>query len=110
VTLAGHTDAVTAGAWSPDGSRILTASEDRTARLWDAATGNELLVLSGHSDGLRSVAWSPDGVHSVTASSDRSARIWLTWQTTADLIAYANACCRVRDLTMSERAQFNLEQ
>ena len=35
-------------AFSPDGSRIVTASDDKTARIWDAATGKEIAVLRGH--------------------------------------------------------------
>ena len=47
----GHTGAVWSAAFSPDGSRIVTASEDNTARLWDAKTGAALATLSGHTDG-----------------------------------------------------------
>jgi WD40 repeat protein len=48
-------------AWNPDGSRLATASDDRTAKVWDAATGKELLTQSGHSSEVSNVAWSPDG-------------------------------------------------
>ena len=37
-------------AYSPDGTRIVTASDDKTARIWDARTGAQLAVLSGHGD------------------------------------------------------------
>ena len=40
-------------AWSPDGKRLATASGDQTAKVWDAATGEELLTLRGHGAGLR---------------------------------------------------------
>src|SRR5438445_10994547 len=43
---------------SPDGRRIATGSEDRTAKVWDAATGRELLTLAGHTAGIASVAFS----------------------------------------------------
>ena len=39
-------------AFSPDGSRIVTASEDKTARIWDAATAKEIAVLRGHDDAV----------------------------------------------------------
>ena len=63
-------------AYSPDGKYIVTASDDGTARIWDAATGQEVRQLSGHTDWVLSAAYSPDGKHIVTASGDRTARIW----------------------------------
>ena len=63
-------------AFSPDGSRIVTASGDKTARIWDAASGKEIAVLRGHEDHVLSAAFSPDGSRIVTASLDNTARIW----------------------------------
>jgi len=74
--LTGHKDAVNSAAWSPDGKRIVTASVDKTAIVWDAATGKQLLTLSGHSDAANSAAWSPDGKRIVTASVDKTAIVW----------------------------------
>jgi eukaryotic-like serine/threonine-protein kinase len=74
--LAGHGAIVTSAAYSPDGTRIVTASADKTARIWDARTGAELAVLSGHGDIILSAAYSPDGTRIVTASYDKTARIW----------------------------------
>ena len=66
----------TTAAFSPDGTRIVTASVDKTARVWDAATANELAVLRGHEGGVTSAAFSPDGTRIVTASDDKTARVW----------------------------------
>ncbi len=78
----GHSNAVIGGSFSPDGKRVVTASADRTARLWDAETGNALAVLHGHTAGVWRTAFSPDGKWVVTASADRTARLWdVTWVT-----------------------------
>ena len=63
-------------AFSPDGARVVTASLDYTARLWDVATGASLAVLQGHTQTLTSAAFSPDGAWVVTACSDNTARLW----------------------------------
>ena len=51
MTLTGHEDSVRSVAYSPDGQRIVTASFDRTAKVWDAQTGQELFTLKGHDGG-----------------------------------------------------------
>jgi WD40 repeat protein len=75
LTLKGHDDAVTSVAWSPDGRRLATGSDDKTAKVWDAVSGQELLTLKGHSDYVRSLAWSPDGKRLATASG-QAAMVW----------------------------------
>jgi WD40 repeat protein len=62
-------------AFSPDGGRLATASQDTTARIWDAASGQELLKLT-HDDAVNAAAFSPDGGRLATASGD-TARIWV---------------------------------
>ncbi|MCW3060130.1 MAG: hypothetical protein JWQ02_1951, partial [Capsulimonas sp.] len=74
--LTGHTDSVTSASFSPDGFRIVTASADNTARVWNAATGKEMFELVGHSDLLNSASFSPDGLRIVTASRGWTARVW----------------------------------
>jgi WD40 repeat protein len=74
--LIGHVGWVSSAAFSPDGTMIITASSDASARLWDAATGQELRQLEGHKDDVRSAIFSPDGKLVVTASLDKTARLW----------------------------------
>jgi WD40 repeat protein len=74
--LSGHGDTLWSAAYSPDGTRIVTASSDKTARIWDARTGAALAVLSAHGRTVKSAAYSPDGTRIVTASTDKTARIW----------------------------------
>jgi WD40 repeat protein len=75
-TLRGHLDVITSVAVSPDGQRIVTGSSDRTAKVWDAASGREVLTLKGHGDRVWSAAFSPDGQRIVTGSLDCTARVW----------------------------------
>src|SRR5262249_31670797 len=75
-SLIGHTDVVNSVAISPDGRRLVTGSWDRTAKVWDAGNGQELLSLKGHSGGVASVAISPDGRRLVTGSQDGTAKVW----------------------------------
>jgi hypothetical protein len=74
--LVGHQGAVKCACFSPDGTRIFTASDDCTARLWDASTGQELAALRGHESGVQSACFSPDGARILTASWDCTARLW----------------------------------
>ena len=62
--------------FSPDGAHLLTASDDLTARLWDAHTYVQLEVLAGHTGIIRHAAYSPDGSRAITASDDLTVRIW----------------------------------
>jgi WD40 repeat protein/serine/threonine protein kinase len=74
--LEGHSGPVTSLAFSPDGQRILSGSDDSTLKLWDVETGEETLTLKAHTAGVESVAWSPDGQRIVSSSSDGSIRLW----------------------------------
>jgi WD40 repeat protein len=61
---------------SSEGGRVATASQDRTARLWEAASAREFATLRGHGAAVLSVAFSPDGARAATASRDGTARVW----------------------------------
>jgi WD40 repeat protein len=74
-TLRGHLEGVTSVAFSPDGQRIVTGSDDQTAKVWDAANGKELLTLRGHGSAIHSVAFSPDGQRIVTGSDGGTAKL-----------------------------------
>jgi len=75
-TLAGHANWVVDVAFSPVTRLLATASYDRTARLWDVATGAPARTLTGHTGPVHGVAFSPDGSLIATVSGDRSARVW----------------------------------
>jgi WD40 repeat protein/transcriptional regulator with XRE-family HTH domain len=71
-----HDGEVWSVAYSPDGNRFATASRDKTAKVWDASTGELLLTLSGHTKSVGGVAFSPDGQWIATSSDDHTAMVW----------------------------------
>src|SRR5712671_3636388 len=73
----GHSNVVNSVAFSPDGSRIVSGSSDKTIRLWDAETGDAIgKPLEGHSSDVNSVAFSPNGSRIVSGSEDNTIRLW----------------------------------
>ncbi len=75
-TLHGHQLEINRIAWSPDGRFLASSSFDRTVRIWDAHTGEQLQTLTGHTGPVFSVAWSPDGQVMASGSADKSIRLW----------------------------------
>ena len=94
--LRGHDDAVDSAAYSPSGRRIVTASGDKTARIWDARSGAQVAVLRGHDDAVASAAYSPDGRRIVTASVDKTAQIWRSPQIDASWLSLSHDALIVR--------------
>jgi WD40 repeat protein len=76
VLAAQHQQKILAAAVSPDGTKIATASADRTARIWPAPLGSTPTILAGHTAGLRAASFSRDGKLLLTASDDGTARLW----------------------------------
>lgn len=76
----GHEWAVLSSEFSDDGKFVITASEDNTARIWDAATGKELSVLAGHTARVTSVSFAPgeNPLRAITASQDGTVKLWDT--------------------------------
>ena len=101
-------------AYSPDGVRIVSGSlstadvaVDNTVRVWDAASGAELIVLRGHENWIRSVAFSPDAGRIVSGSMDDTVRVWFVGKDDAALVDHA--CKRLpRDLSPAAIKRFNL--
>jgi WD40 repeat protein len=77
LVLRGHVRHLTGVAWSPDGRRLVSCAEDRTVRLWDAATGQEALLLRVKAELPLRVAWGGDGA--AIAVGDRAGGFHL-WQ------------------------------
>jgi WD40 domain-containing protein len=87
-------------AFSPDGQRIVTGSADQTAKVWEAASGKELLTLKGHSYWISSVAFSPDGRRIVTGSWDQTAKVWET-SSGEELLTLKGHSDAISDVTFS---------
>jgi eukaryotic-like serine/threonine-protein kinase len=72
----GHEGAIENLAFTSDGKRLITVSQDKTARVWDVATGRQLGKLEGHTAAVRGLVILPDGFRAVTAGWDGTVRLW----------------------------------
>jgi WD40 repeat protein/tRNA A-37 threonylcarbamoyl transferase component Bud32 len=75
-SLGGFTSYVYAVAFSRDGKQIAAGGWDKTVKIWDVATGDEVRTLTGHTGFVRSLDFSPDGRTLVSASEDRAVKLW----------------------------------
>jgi WD40 repeat protein len=111
LTLFGHTGIVFSVAFSPDGTRLATASTDSTVKVWNVSPTQgqreEPLTLYGHTGGILRAVFSPDGKRIATASRDGTTRVYAL--PIADIVAIAKT--RVtRTLTTDECQKFLHEE
>ena len=117
--LRGHGSWVTSIAWSPDASRLLSGSEDKTVRTWDPLKTEDSLIVINTPFPVTAVVWSPNGNHVAAASYDSTIRIWnansaklvrtyalnsdvvwsISWSPHADKILAASADGKIRILS-----------
>ncbi|MBI5153862.1 protein kinase [Candidatus Poribacteria bacterium] len=100
LTLEGHKATLHGCEFSPDGSMALTASGDKTARVWDTSSGRELAVLAGHLGLLESARFSPGGTQIATASNDGTIKLWSApdWRETRTLEGHTRGVIDARFL------------
>lgn len=100
VEFKGHSGRVLRSVFSHDGKQVLTVSEDKTARLWDASTGKEMKRFLGHTEAVNGALFSPSGKQVLTVSLDNTARLWdvVTGNELKVLIGHAN---RIRNADFS---------
>jgi WD40 repeat protein/serine/threonine protein kinase len=75
-TIRAHAGTVRCVRWSPDDKRLASCGDDGTVRLWDAATGQEILTFKGHEGRVDAVAWTRDGNKLASASYDNTVKLW----------------------------------
>ncbi|MEH1881091.1 WD40 repeat domain-containing protein, partial [Nostoc sp.] len=75
-TLNGHSNSVNAVAVTPNGQQVISASGDKTLKVWNLATGEEQFTLNGHSNSVNAVAVTPNGQQVISASDDNTLKVW----------------------------------
>lgn len=101
----GHTAAVNTVAWSPDGKYFTSGSDDKTAIVWDATTGNMLGTYSGHSGKITSLLYAPGGTRIASGSEDKTVQVWNA-STGSPLLTYRGHSKPIRSISWSPDEQF----
>jgi len=104
-SLEGHRDLIVSLRSSLDGSRLVTASWDGTAIVWDASSGESLLTLEGHRGQVMDAAYSPDGARIASAGSDGEVIIWDA-RSGAQLFVLASPDVPLRSLDFSQDGRY----
>ncbi|MEO0434392.1 MAG: TIR domain-containing protein [Cyanobacteria bacterium J06656_5] len=74
--IEGHEETINTVAFTPDGQRLISGSDDRTIRIWDLQGNPVGPPIEGHTDDVNAIAFSPDGQRFVSASRDQTLQLW----------------------------------
>jgi WD40 repeat protein len=96
-----HSREVNALVYSPDGTKIASASSDGTVKIWDLGNGHEILNYAGHTDKVKCLVWSADGNTIASAGMEKNIRVWNA-NTGKDLQTIAAAGNLVSSLALSK--------
>lgn len=100
-----HTGSVRSVAWSPDGTRIASGSDDKTVQVWNAANGGYSFAYSSHASTVLTVAWSPDGRRIASADRDGTIQVWDA-STGATILTYRGHTDAVLAVAWSPSGQY----
>lgn len=103
--LTGHQASVNALAWSPDGTRIVSASDDTSVQIFAMTSGQRVIVYSGHTEEVAAVGWSPDGQFVASGSQDGTVQIWRAGSG-AKTFTYTGHAGRVNGVSWSSDNRF----
>lgn len=100
----GHLAGVNALAWSPDGTSIVSASDDTFVQIFNARSGRRAIIYTGHTEEVAAVGWSPDGQSIASGGQDGTVRVWRADRGTTALI-YRGHTGRVNGVSWSKTSQ-----
>ncbi len=104
-TLVGHSSSVYAVALSADGKYVISGSHDKTLKVWNWQTGEQLLTLEGHSSLVTALTITPDGKYVISGSDDKTLKVW-NWQTGEQLLTLEGHSSLVTALTITPDGKY----
>ncbi len=103
-TLKGHIGNVNAVVVTPDGTRAISASDDKTLNIWNLENNEQLKIFTGHIRNVNAVAVTPDGTRAISASDDNTLKVW-DLKNASELRILMGYKLGVKDVTMMPDGQ-----